>query len=184
MAEVPSTEWISRLKIALIVIPVASVDVLDFTISQLIAKKSFRLGAGVKNFPTMIPVVAIALIDASGRVLLQRRRADRAHGGLWEFPGGKVEPAETAESALIREVEEELGIAVASEHLAPLTFASVPDQQHVVLLYTCRCWTGEPVNHDAELLAWVKPKEFGNYAMPPLDVPLAKALHDCIEKGI
>ena len=88
----------------------------------------------LQKYPTMIPVVAIALIDTSRRVLMQRRRADRAHGGLWEFPGGKVEPGETPESALVRELDEELGITVAATDLCYLDRSSEPENPHVILL--------------------------------------------------
>lgn len=130
----------------------------------------------------MIPVVAVALIDASGRILMQQRRADRAFGGLWEFPGGKVETGESPESALIREIEEELGLILECGELTPLTFASdpaqppAPRQPHVILLYTCHHWQGEPDCLDGESIAWVMPEELMALPMPPLDVPLAKAL--------
>lgn len=130
----------------------------------------------------MIPVVAVALIDREGRILMQRRRADRAFGGLWEFPGGKVEAGESPESALIREIEEELGLIIVLEALVPLSFASdpvlppAPRQPHVILLYTCREWQGEARCLDGDAIAWVPPGELMTLPMPPLDVPLAKAL--------
>ena len=130
----------------------------------------------------MIPVVAVALIASDGRILMQQRRADRAFGGLWEFPGGKVEPGESPESALIREIEEELGLVLAPETLVPLSFASdpalppTPRQPHVILLYTCREWHGEPRCLDGDDIAWVACDELLTLPMPPLDVPLAKAL--------
>ena len=130
----------------------------------------------------MILVVAVALIDATGRVLLQRRHADRAHGGLWEFPGGKVEPGESLESAAVREIEEELGISLEPVALRPLSFASdpahapAPRVPHVILLYTCRRWKGEPQCHDAAEIGWFVPSTIPGLAMPPLDYPLADAL--------
>lgn len=124
----------------------------------------------------MIPVVAVALIDVSGRVLMQRRRLDQAHGGLWEFPGGKVEAQETPATALIREISEELGVALAPDALNPLTFATDPQQPHVILLYTCRSWSGEPKCHVGEEIAWLAPESLAGLAMPPLDIPLAKAV--------
>jgi 8-oxo-dGTP diphosphatase len=130
----------------------------------------------------MILVVAVALIGSGSQILMQRRRRDRAHGGLWEFPGGKIEPGETPESALIREIEEELGIHLDPCALEPLTFAadsaspSLPGRSHVILLYTCRDWQGEPRCLDAESIAWIAPAELMTLPMPPLDVPLARAL--------
>lgn len=134
------------------------------------------------KIPTMIPVVAVALIAPDRRILMQQRRLDRAHGGLWEFPGGKVEAGESPESALIREIEEELGVKLAPRDLTPLSFASdpaqppAPRQPHVILLYTCRAWQGEPRCLDGEAIAWIAPDALLALAMPPLDVPLAKAL--------
>jgi len=134
-----------------------------------------------KSF-TFIPVVALALIDASGRVLMQRRREDAMHGGLWEFPGGKLHPAETAEQALLREIEEELGIGLDSRDLAPVSFASDPAMPpaardpHVILLYMSRSWRGEPQCLAGEEIGWFAPEQLAHLAMPPLDVPLAQAL--------
>lgn len=124
----------------------------------------------------------MALIDSAGRVLLQRRRLDRAHGGLWEFPGGKVEPGESPESAALREIEEELGVTLDAAALRPLTFASdprlppAPRAPHVILLYTCRGWRGEPECRDADAIGWFGLPEFPGLEMPPLDYPLADAL--------
>ncbi|MFT4027355.1 MAG: (deoxy)nucleoside triphosphate pyrophosphohydrolase [Novosphingobium sp.] len=136
----------------------------------------------VQNIPTFVPVVAVALIAPDRRILMQRRRADRAHGGLWEFPGGKVETGESLESALSREIAEELGLALDPADLEPLTFASDPAQPpaprapHVILLYTCRSWRGEPQCLDGDAIAWIAPEDLAALPMPPLDVPLAKAL--------
>ncbi|WP_296678821.1 (deoxy)nucleoside triphosphate pyrophosphohydrolase [Novosphingobium sp.] len=134
------------------------------------------------SFPTIIPVVAAALIDASGAVLMQKRRFNKAHGGLWEFPGGKVERAESLEAALVRELAEELAIAIDSESLIPFRFASAVGFPHVVLLYICRTWHGEPVALEAEELAWVAPGNLANLPMPPLDVPLAAALYEASKR--
>ena len=119
----------------------------------------------------MIPVVAVALIDNEQRVLMQQRRIGGAHGGLWEFPGGKVEAAETLQSALLREIEEELGIHSAKDSLKPLSFAATADEPYVVLLYTCRAWQGTPVCLEGEGIAWVPAQDLLGLAMPPLDVP-------------
>jgi 8-oxo-dGTP diphosphatase len=133
-------------------------------------------------FSTFVPVVAAALIDGSDRILVQRRRLDSAHGGLWEFPGGKIEPGESPESALLREIEEELGVTLDAEALTPLTFASdpalppAPRAPHVILLYTCRRWRGEPRCHVGEEIGWFAPADLPGLAMPPLDYPLARAL--------
>ncbi len=131
-------------------------------------------------YPTLLTVVALALLDGEGRVLIQRRPADRAHGGLWEFPGGKVEAGEGPATALVREIAEELSITIAAANLAPLTFAASPAREStrplVLLLYTCRCWQGEPAPEPGAELAWVYPATLGALAMPPLDVPLAAAL--------
>jgi 8-oxo-dGTP diphosphatase len=130
----------------------------------------------------MIPVVAVALIAPGPRILMQQRKVAGDFGGLWEFPGGKVEPGESPESALLREIDEELGIALDPAALVPLTFASDPAlpptqrQPHVILLYICRHWQGEPRCLDAAAIAWVEPGSLMALSMPPLDVPLAEAL--------
>ncbi|HKR23669.1 MAG TPA: (deoxy)nucleoside triphosphate pyrophosphohydrolase [Allosphingosinicella sp.] len=123
-------------------------------------------------------VVAVALIDGSGRVLLQRRAPGRAMAGLWEFPGGKVEPGELPEAALIREVEEELGVALDAAALAPACFASAPvgDRHMILLLYLCRRWRGEPRPLDASALKWLAPVAMDPDEMPPADRPLVALL--------
>ena len=114
--------------------------------------------------------------------MLQRRRIGGVHGGLWEFPGGKVEPGESPESALLREIEEELGIRLDQSALLPLTFASGPAQPPkslrplVILLYTCRAWHGDPFCHEGEEIRWFSPDALAELEMPPLDYPLAGAL--------
>ena len=121
----------------------------------------------------------MALVDGSGQVLMQRRRAGGSHGGLWEFPGGKLEPGETPESATVREIAEELGLELRAEALAPLAFASglQPSGRPIVLLlYLCREWRGVPENRDADALGWFAPAALEALPMPPLDVPLAAAL--------
>ena len=123
-------------------------------------------------------MVAAALIDGDGRVLLQKRAAGRAMAGLWEFPGGKVEAGELPEAALARELEEELGIAVEIGALSPAAFASADnDGRHMLLLlYLCREWRGEPSALDAAELKWVRPDELGALPMPPADEPLIPLL--------
>ena len=111
----------------------------------------------MKKIPTVVLVVAVALLNDAGQVLMQRRRRGAEHGGLWEFPGGKVEVDETLGESLCREICEELGIALNPAALEPLTFATSPDQPHVILLYTCRDWTGEPACLDGEEIAWFAP---------------------------
>jgi 8-oxo-dGTP diphosphatase len=135
----------------------------------------------VKENPTIIPVVAVALLGDSGRVLLQQRRAGRAHGGLWEFPGGKVEAGESLDSALRREVAEELGIELDPLALEPLSFAAMPVDPHVVLLYTCRSWSGEAQCLDAAALGWFSGAQLAALPLVPLDVPLARALRAVLE---
>jgi 8-oxo-dGTP diphosphatase len=130
----------------------------------------------LKGIPTIIPVVAAALIDDSGRVLLQQRPVGRNHAGLWEFPGGKVEAGESLETALLREIAEELGIALDPAWLEPLCFASTAGNPHVVLLYTCRAWVGQPQCLDAAALGWFGVSEIAALPLLPLDVPLARAL--------
>lgn len=131
----------------------------------------------------MIEVVAVALIDENGRALLQKRRADRQHGGLWEFPGGKVEPRETAIPALIREIDEELGIVLDQCDLAWLARAEDASGDLVIALYTCRDWAGEPQCLDAAAIGWFAPDEMAALPMPPLDRPLAAALKAMLANG-
>ncbi|MGQ0661213.1 (deoxy)nucleoside triphosphate pyrophosphohydrolase [Sphingosinicella sp.] len=121
-----------------------------------------------------ITVVAVALVDGEKRVLLQQRAADRAMAGLWEFPGGKVEDGETPEGALVREIEEELGIALDPAALVPSCFASATlgDRHMVLLLYLCRQWRGEPAPLDAAALRWATTAEMRGLPMPPADAPL------------
>ncbi len=131
----------------------------------------------MEKIPTMI-VVAAALADGEGRVLLQRRAPGRAMAGLWEFPGGKVELGELPEAALVRELEEELGIGVDAGDLAPACFASAPvgDRHMILLLYLCRRWEGEPQPLDATALLWTTTEEMRGLAMPPADAPLIDLL--------
>ena len=122
----------------------------------------------------MVLVVACALIDADGRILLAQRPEGKALAGLWEFPGGKLEVGERPEDALIRELAEEIGIVVKPACLAPLTFAShAYDDFHLLMpLYVCRRWQGEAVGREGQALAWVRPQKLRDYPMPPADGPL------------
>ena len=119
-------------------------------------------------------VVAVALVDAEGRVLLQQRPPGKPMAGLWEFPGGKVEAGETPEAALVRELEEELGIATQESCLAPASFASeaLGDRHLLLLLYVCRKWRGVPEARHATALAWKRPAQMYALDMPPADLPL------------
>ena len=130
----------------------------------------------------LMPVVAAALIDSAGRVLLQERPPGKHMAGLWEFPGGKVENGESPELALSRELLEELGIIVAPEDFTALTFASAPlEGKHLLLLlYVCREWTGTPEPHEATALRWVLPSEMEELPMPPADAPFVAVLQQWI----
>jgi 8-oxo-dGTP diphosphatase len=130
----------------------------------------------------VVLVAAVALVDADGRVLLARRPEGKPLAGLWEFPGGKIDPGETPEAALIRELAEELGIDVAASCLAPFTFAShsYPDFHLLMPLYVCRKWRGIPVAREGQALKWVRPARFDDYPMPPADKPLVAMLRDLL----
>ncbi|WP_424628555.1 (deoxy)nucleoside triphosphate pyrophosphohydrolase [Bradyrhizobium sp. SYSU BS000235] len=127
-------------------------------------------------------VVACALIDADNRVLIAQRPEGKALAGLWEFPGGKLEPGERPEPALIRELAEELGITVQEPCLAPLTFAShAYDTFHLLMpLYICRKWEGIVTAREGQNLAWVRANKLRDYPMPPADIPLIPHLTDLL----
>lgn len=130
----------------------------------------------------IVLVVACALVDADGRVLMAQRPEGKSLAGLWEFPGGKMEPGETPEDALIRELREELGIEVAKACLAPLAFAShtYTDFHLLMPLYVCRRWQGTVQPVEGQALEWVKPARMRDYPMPPADEPLVAALRDLL----
>ena len=130
----------------------------------------------------LVLVAACALIDADGRVLIAQRPPQKAMAGLWEFPGGKVEPGERPEETLIRELKEELAITVQEPCLAPFTFAShtYPDFQLLMPLYVCRRWEGTVVAQEHSALKWVPPRELLQYPMPPADLPLIPMLRDLL----
>ena len=125
-------------------------------------------------------VSAAALIDSDGRVLLAQRPANKTMGGLWEFPGGKIEPNESPEDALIRELHEELAINTIASCLAPIAFASHEYAEHhlILLLYACRQWQGVCRQQEGGSIAWVRPQHLRDYNMPPADVPLIAMLQD------
>jgi 8-oxo-dGTP diphosphatase len=130
----------------------------------------------------IVLVAAVALIDVDGRVLLAERPPGKHLAGLWEFPGGKVQEGETPEAALIRELEEELGIGVHESCLAPFTFAShTYEAFHLLMpLYVCRKWSGIVTACEGQRLKWVRPGQLVDYPMPPADKPLVAMLRDLL----
>jgi 8-oxo-dGTP diphosphatase len=139
--------------------------------------------ANIADAPRPVMLVsAVALVDADGRVLLARRPAGKSMAGLWEFPGGKIEAGETPEAALIRELDEELGIDTAESCLAPLSFAShaYEDFHLLMLVYVCRKWNGTPRQLEGNELTWVRPARLRDYDMPPADLPLIPVLQDLL----
>ena len=134
----------------------------------------------MESNPTWLAVVALALSDGAGRWLMHKRPSAKDHGGLWEFPGGKVETGETPEEALVREIAEEVGIAIDPAALVPATFAHDRDSDRlpkiVILLYTCARWTGEPQALEGEAIGWFASDEIERLDKPPLDVMLAASL--------
>jgi 8-oxo-dGTP diphosphatase len=130
----------------------------------------------------LVIVAACALIDADSRVLIAQRPTDKAMPGLWEFPGGKLEPGETPEQAIIRELHEELRIETKTACLAPLTFAShAYDDFHLLMpLFVCRRYWGTPVAVEHQALKWVRPAKLRDYPMPDADLPLIAHLTDLL----
>ena len=128
----------------------------------------------------LVLVAACVLLDGDGRILIAKRPEGRSLAGLWEFPGGKVEPGESPEHALIRELAEELGIDIAAADLTPLTFAShdYPDFHLLMPLYACRRWQGIATAREHAALRWVAVRELPDYPMPPADRPLLPVLRD------
>lgn len=137
---------------------------------------------GPDGVAKVVLVSAVALIDVEGRVLLAQRPPGKSLAGLWEFPGGKVEPGETPEAALIRELHEELGIETWQSCLAPLTFAShgYEDFHLLMPVFACRRWQGVPQSREGQALKWVKSRDLADYPMPPADLPLIPILRDWI----
>lgn len=130
----------------------------------------------------IVLVAAVALMDSDGRILIAKRPEGKKMAGLWEFPGGKIDPGETPERALIRELQEELGIDTRTSCLAPIGFAShAYDDFHLLMpLYVCRVWDGTPTPREGQELAWVRPPRLGDYPMPPADIPLIAQLRDWV----
>ena len=130
----------------------------------------------------LVLVVACALVDADGRVLVAQRPEGKVLAGLWEFPGGKLMAGETPEAALVRELEEELGVVTEPPCLAPLTFAShaYPAFHLLMPLYVCRVWQGEPQPREAQALRWVRPRTLRDLPMPAADLPLIPFLEDLL----
>jgi 8-oxo-dGTP diphosphatase len=132
----------------------------------------------MKKIPTTLLVVAAALVDESGRILLQKRPEGKSMAGLWEFPGGKLEDDETPETALVRELSEELAIAIDATNLVPTCFASalIGDRPLLLMLYICKLWEGEPIAVESPELGWFTVEEMVELPMPPADIPLIDLL--------
>ncbi|MEO1310144.1 MAG: 8-oxo-dGTP diphosphatase MutT [Pseudomonadota bacterium] len=128
----------------------------------------------------IVLVAACALIDADGRVLLAQRPEGKSMAGLWEFPGGKIEPGETPEAALIRELNEELGVDTETACLAPFAFAShAYEKFHLLMpLFLCRKWSGVPTGREGQVLKWARPSDLTSFPTPPADIPLMAQLRD------
>ena len=152
-------------------------------VTRFVATRTDLDRTAAPDAPAERPVVlvaACALVDADGRVLIARRPEGKPMAGLWEFPGGKLQPGETPEAALIRELREELGVDTRSACLAPFAFASHGYERfHLLMpLYLCRRWTGRPTGREGQQLAWVWPAKLADYPMPEADKPLVPLLRD------
>jgi 8-oxo-dGTP diphosphatase len=147
--------------------------------------KTFRARKIMEKNPTMLFVVAAALTNENDEILLQKRPEGRSMAGLWEFPGGKVEPSESPDLALVRELKEELGVTVEGENLNPVTFASeaLGDKHLVLLLYSCRVWFGDPLPLESPEIAWVSLNNMRKLDMPPADAPFIDALARLFGRG-
>jgi 8-oxo-dGTP diphosphatase len=150
-----------------------------------LASKDFRMSDTTQvqaSGRKILLVAACALLDADGRILLAQRPEGKSLAGLWEFPGGKVEPGETPEETLIRELDEELGIQTKVACLSPLTFASHSYETfHLLMpLYVCRRFEGVPTGREGQAIKWVKPQNLRDYPMPPADEPLIPILQDLL----
>jgi 8-oxo-dGTP diphosphatase len=156
-------------------------DVREFVLERMVAGCDPLAPPEGADKPLLL-VVAAALVDADGRVMIARRPPGKPMAGLWEFPGGKVRPGEAPETALIRELKEELGIDVSSSCLAAFAFASHRYETfHLLMpLFVCRTWAGTPTPREGQELAWVTPVRLADYAMPPADVPLVALLRDLL----
>jgi 8-oxo-dGTP diphosphatase len=130
----------------------------------------------------LIMVVAVALVDVDGRILISQRPKNKSMSGLWEFPGGKIEDGENPEQALIRELKEELNIDVSDKCLAPFTFASYKYEKfHLLMpLYVCRVWEGSVQSMEGQVFKWVRPKKLKEYPMLPADTPIVAMLRDLL----
>jgi 8-oxo-dGTP diphosphatase len=130
----------------------------------------------------LVLVAACALLDGDGRVLIAQRPAGKPMAGLWEFPGGKIEPGERPEQTLIRELHEELGIEVKEACLAPFAFASHQYEDFALLmpLFVCRRWEGSPSPREHQVLKWAHPRDLSRFPMPPADLPLIPMLRDLL----
>lgn len=129
----------------------------------------------------LLLVAACALLDPDGRVLISQRPEGKAHSGFWEFPGGKIEPGEHPEGAIVRELREELGVEPCERCLQPFAFSSLPlqDGRHLLMpLYVCRKWDGFPDPKEGQRIAWVMPRDLNSYRLLPADIPLAAELRD------
>lgn len=175
MAVAPRFDLAKRVKIWRMVVPRLAGDPrAPAAILQSLVSKRLKPAIEMEVYPTLFPVVAALLADGDGRFLVQQRPPGTAMAGLWEFPGGKIEPGETPEAALARELAEELGIDVAASDLEPFTFASdaLGKRHLILLLYRCLRWQGEPQALHASAIRWATVEELHQLPMPPADLPL------------